>query len=427
MSRRSTDRRGPAQDGADLHAWTEVFIPGAGWIGLDPTSGLLTGEGHIPLAATPHFRSAAPITGTVEPANAAFTFEMSVARVSETPRVTRPFSDEAWAALDALGERVDADLAANDVRLTMGGEPTFVSIDDYQAPEWTVAALGERKRVLADELTRRLRERFAPQGLLHYGLGKWYPGEAAPRWAFALIWRRDGKPMWRDADLIARESDRRAPTADDAKRFAEAVAAQLGIADSRVQAAYEDPVHWMLEEGKLPVNVDALDPKLFDAAARARMVRAFERGLGSPAGYVLPLRRLDDRWVSETWDVRREHLFLLPGDLPLGSRLPLGSAAARRACGLSDRRRGRSDCRRALPCPTRRQAVRRPPKTASFAPPLRRAARRTALRVHAVRRGAGRLSRGPARRSRQQRHNASCRCTSKAMRRRTIRGSMSSR
>ncbi|MEA2876777.1 MAG: hypothetical protein QOF14_1973 [Hyphomicrobiales bacterium] len=316
---------GPAQDGADLHAWTEVFIPGAGWIGLDPTSGLLTGEGHIPLAATPNFRSAAPITGTVEPANAAFTFEMSVARVSETPRVTRPFSDEAWAALDALGEQVDADLAANDVRLTMGGEPTFVSIDDYQSPEWTIAALGPQKRVLADELTRRLRQRFAPQGLLHYGLGKWYPGEPAPRWAFSLYWRRDGKPMWRDADLIARESDRRAPTADDAKRFAATVAAQLGIADSRVQAAYEDPVHWMLEEGKLPVNVDALDPKLFDAAARARMMRVFERGLGSPAGYVLPLRRLNDHWVSETWDVRRERLFLLPGDLPVGSRLPLGA------------------------------------------------------------------------------------------------------
>ena len=133
----------------------------------------------------------------MEPANAAFTFEMSVARVSETPRVTRPFSDEAWAALDALGEQVDANLAANDVRLTMGGEPTFVSIDDYQSPEWTVAALGADKRMLADELTRRLRARFAPDGMLHYGLGKWYPGEAMPRWAFGLYWRRDGKPMWR--------------------------------------------------------------------------------------------------------------------------------------------------------------------------------------------------------------------------------------
>ncbi len=233
--------------------------------------------------------------------------------------------DDAWAALDALGERIDADLKAGDVRLTMGGEPTFVSLDDYQSPEWTVAALGAEKRVRADALIRRLRARFAPQGLLHYGLGKWYPGEAMPRWAFALYWRRDGKPLWRDAALIAREDARRAPGADDAKRFTEAVAVRLGIAANRVQAAYEDPVHWMLEEGKLPANVDALDPKLFDPASRARMMRVFERGLGAPAGYVLPLRRQDDAWVSEAWETRREKLFLLPGDLPVGSRVPLAS------------------------------------------------------------------------------------------------------
>jgi uncharacterized protein (DUF2126 family)/transglutaminase-like putative cysteine protease len=315
----------PDHDVADLHAWAEVYVPGAGWIGLDATSGMLTAEGHIPLAATPHFRSAAPITGTTEPAETTFAFEMTVARVAETPRVTRPFSDDAWAALDALGEKVDADLAASDVRLTMGGEPTFVSVDDYQSPEWTVAALGQQKRVRADALTRRLRERFAPEGLLHYGLGKWYPGEAMPRWAFALYWRRDGKPLWRDAALIAREDDKRTLGADDAKRFTEAVAASLGITAPHVQAAYEDPTHWMLEESRLPVNVDPRDPKLFDPAARARMVRAFARGLGTPAAYVLPLRRVDARWASETWDVRREHLFLLPGDLPAGSRLPLAT------------------------------------------------------------------------------------------------------
>ena len=234
-------------------------------------------------------------------------------------------SDQAWAALDALGERVDADLAAQDVRLTMGGEPTFVSLDDYQSPEWTLAALGADKRVRADALMRRLRERFAPQGLLHYGLGKWYPGEAMPRWAFALYWRRDGKRLWHDPGLIAREGDRPATGADDAKRFAEAVASKLAIAADRVQAAYEDPVHWSLEEGKLPVNVDALDPKLFDAAARARMVRVFAQGLEIPTAYILPLRREGATWVSEAWDVRREALFLFPGDLPAGSRLPLTS------------------------------------------------------------------------------------------------------
>ena len=314
-----------ASDSADFHAWAEAYIPGAGWIGLDPTSGLLAGEGHIPLAATPHHRSATPISGTTEPAEAKFSFAMSVTRLADTPRVTRPLSDEAWAALDALGETVDADLAASDLRLTMGGEPTFVAVDDHQSPEWTIAALGAEKRVRADDLTRRLRQRFAPHGLLHYGLGKWYPGEATPRWAFSLYWRRDGRPLWRDAGLIAREDRKDAASADDARRLAQAIASALGIAADRAQAAYEDPVHWLGEEAKLPPNVDPLDPKLFDAAARARMVRAFERGLGAPAAFVLPLRRHDDRWVSETWDVRRAHLFLLPGDLPAGSRLPLAS------------------------------------------------------------------------------------------------------
>jgi transglutaminase-like putative cysteine protease len=236
--------KGTDHDFTDLHAWAEVYIPGAGWIGLDVTSGLLCGEGHIPLCATPHHRSAAPISGAVEPANTDFGFDMKITRIHEVPRVTLPFSDEAWAKLDALGGHVDADLMAQNVRLTMGGEPTFISIDDFEAPEWNTEASGPTKRIRADELIRRLQARFAPGGFLHYGQGKWYPGESLPRWSFALYWRVDGKPIWKDTNLVAKEAGTHDATVANAQHFTGAVAERLGLDPSFVVPAYEDPVHW---------------------------------------------------------------------------------------------------------------------------------------------------------------------------------------
>ncbi|HTL93814.1 MAG TPA: transglutaminase family protein, partial [Steroidobacteraceae bacterium] len=320
---------GAAEDFTDLHAWTEVYVPGAGWSGLDPTSGLLCGEGHLPLAATPHYRAAAPITGGLEPAKTEFSFEMSLTRINEKPRITFPFSDDAWNDLDALGERVDADLAAQDVRLTMGGEPTFVSIDDYQSAEWNTAAVGPTKRIRADNLIRRLRDKFAPGGLLHYGQGKWYPGEELPRWAFSLLWRRDGKPIWQNAELIALEGQAHATGSDEAQRFTENFASRLGLPVEHVLPAFEDPADRMLKEGLLPPNVDPADPKIDDPIERARIMREFERSLSAPAGYVLPVQRWNAQhtspWMSELWELRRGRLYLVPGDSPIGFRLPLNS------------------------------------------------------------------------------------------------------
>ncbi|MGO9989420.1 MAG: DUF2126 domain-containing protein [Steroidobacteraceae bacterium] len=318
---------GPSQDFTDLHAWCEVYLPGAGWIGLDATSGLLTGEGHIPLACTPDPQSAAPLSGTVDPCETKFDYTMKIARVWEAPRVTKPYSEEQWDAIDFLGHLVDEHLRADDVRLTMGGEPTFVSSEDSLAPEWNTAALGKSKRKLAAELFHRLKARYAPEGLAHFGQGKWYPGEQLPRWSLNCFWRKDGEPIWSDATLVADETREYPDAAANAPRFLRAIADRLGVSAEHVFAAYEDTVYYLWRERKLPVNVDPFDAKLTDALERARLARIFERGLGDAVGYALPLARSNERapWHSSPWFLRRDRCYLIPGDSPLGYRLPLDS------------------------------------------------------------------------------------------------------
>ena len=330
---------GASHDFTDLHAWCEVYLPGAGWIGLDPTSGLLAGEGHIPLACTPEPASAAPVEGAVDPCEVEFAHEMHVTRVLETPRVTRPYTEAQWAAMDTLGQRVDAALEAGDVRLTMGGEPTFVSVNDRDGAEWNTDALGPTKRGHAFELTQRLMARYAEGGLLHLGQGKWYPGEQLPRWAMTIAWRADGQPVWDDPSRLADEREPLRYTAADAHAFITGLAERLGVGTAHVQPGYEDTWYHLWRERRLPTNVDPFDSKLDDELERARLRRVFAQGLASVVGYALPLApgpqgggagggaggNGTPRWLSGRWFLRDERLYLIPGDSPMGYRLPLDS------------------------------------------------------------------------------------------------------
>ena len=321
---------GSEVDFTDLHAWTEVFLPGAGWIGLDPTSGLLAGEGHIPLACSPEPSTAAAISGGVETCESTFDYAMTVRRIYESPRVTLPYTEEQWARIDLLGDRIDHRLREGDVRLTMGGEPTFISIDDMDGAEWNSIAMGPHKRRLAETLIKRLWQHYGAGGFIHYGQGKWYPGEQLPRWAFSCLWRKDGQPIWQEPALLADIQNPAGRGAGDAQRFITGLAERLGVEDRWIMPGYEDTWYHLWKERRLPSNVDPLKNNLADPEERARLARLFEQGLGTVIGYVLPLERAWRGenalgWSSGPWFLRPETLFLIPGDSPMGFRLPLDS------------------------------------------------------------------------------------------------------
>ncbi|TAL50287.1 MAG: transglutaminase family protein [Methylovulum sp.] len=318
---------GPEQDFTDLHAWTEVYIPGAGWIGLDPTSGLLAGEGHIPLACTPNPASAAPVSGATDKCEVAFEFSNTVERLHEDPRVTKPYSDEQWHNIDALGLQVDRQFIEDDIKLTMGGEPTFVSVDDMEGDEWNTHADGAHKRERAQKLTKRLRDVFAKGAMLHYGQGKWYPGEPLPRWQYGIFWRKDGTRVWRNPALLADINTDYGHTIKHALLFMQQLAQHLGVKQRYIASAYEDSFYYLWQEGNLPQNIDPLKSQLKDPIERKTLAKLLDADLGQPAGFSLPLKWswFEQSWQSGPWDFRRGQMFLIPGNSPMGMRMPLSS------------------------------------------------------------------------------------------------------
>ncbi len=316
---------GPEADFTDLHAWAEVFIPGAGWVGLDATSGLLAEAGHIPLACTPDPGSAAPITGGLEPCQTTFYYSNTVERIHEDPRVTKPYSDAEWAQVIALGHAVDEELLKDDVRLSMGGEPTFVSIDDMESEQWNGAADGPLKRKLGNDLAHKLKDIFGKGGFIHYGMGKWYPGEPIPRWAYTLFWRKDGQTMWRNPQWLADITGEYKFDHTHAEAFISEIAKYLGVNPVNRCPAYEDLVYFLWEEGNLPDNVDPLKINMRDTIERRTLMELLDRGPNNPSGFALPLawNRDTEHWWSCAWKFSRKHLFLLPGNSPMGLRIPL--------------------------------------------------------------------------------------------------------
>jgi len=207
----------------------------------------------------------------------------------------QPFSSDQWNAINALGHQVDRELHAARVDLTVGGEPTYVSAQDRDSLQWRYTALGEDKRRIAGNLLSRLQKRLSrPGSLLHYGLGKLYPGEPTPRWALGCFWRLDDEPLWRNPSLLAADVVEGRSTWQDAKAFITELMHCLAVPPEAAIAAYES---------------DATEP----------------------AGFLLPLLTTEVAgqitWQSCLWTGFEGSLTLAPGDAAIGLRLPLDQIA----------------------------------------------------------------------------------------------------
>ncbi|XDD51466.1 DUF2126 domain-containing protein [Leptospira sp. WS92.C1] len=332
-----TGPKGPDQDFTDLHAWAEVFLPGAGWVGMDPTSGLLTGEGHIPLAATPEPMSAAPIFGYTDPAETRFDFRMQVRRIQESPRVTLPYTDARWKEIQRRGKALDHKIQDLGLEISIGGEPTFIADEDRQGAEWNHEALGERKLELSKELMYRLKKEFTTGSLLQFSQGKWYPGEPLPRWSIVCFWRKDGVELWKDESLFADGPDSfpKKKVELDSHKAAEtlacAICKALGIDLSYIIPMYEDTLYYLWKEGNLPFELEKKLSTPFDTLERQRLLKVLDKGFKKETAFAIPIyyNYINNEWESCTWNFRRDRLFLIPGDSPAGLRIPFSTIADR--------------------------------------------------------------------------------------------------
>ena len=433
-------RRAPSSDFTDLHAWAEVYVPGAGWIGLDPTSGLLAGEGHIPLAcaadplerrrrsrgsftleqgpgrerrrrACPTFR--VPHGGDADP-------RRPRASPSRTPRSSGRRST-ASATGSTSGSR------AGDVRLTMGGEPTFVSIDDMEGAEWNTAALGPAKRRSGGRAAHAAPRPVRPGRHAPLRAGEVVPGRVAAALGARLLLAARRRPRLGRSRPVRRRGARLRPRhgatpGGSSTTLAERLGRRPDALHAR--ATRTSGTTSGRSAGCRSTSIRS-QSKLDDPEERRRLAKVFEQGLGHVVGYALPLRRErsadEPRWVSGPWFLRREHLFLLPGDSPMGFRLPLDSLPwaspgdrepVRRARPVRPPRAARRRARHCRAAADRRAArrgrgrdVRRSSSESADAVPrravgprgrphgaLRRAARRPPARLHAAAQACSRIT-----------------------------------
>jgi uncharacterized protein (DUF2126 family) len=316
------------QHDASLIAWVQVYLPGGGWIGLDPQSGLFTDATHLPLAAATDPLRALPWIGYREACGerARTRILLEPGEPTSPPREARYVSEALWARASATCESVAR--AARDADLEMVIAPSLSLRADEEGPEWHTQALGGRKQALAAALIDQLCARLGLAPVVQAGQGDWFAGEPAPRWRMTAWWRADGRPVWSRGSPLTGSEREEPDTAEDAEGFSRALAEALGLPAQAVQPAWEDPMQDLWAE-RHALQYRPGSAELATPEGRAALLDQLCARRAAPAGYVLPLAAGDapGRWSTGPWSLRRDALYLLPGEAPLGFRLPLDALA----------------------------------------------------------------------------------------------------
>ena len=208
-------------------------------------------------------------------------------------------------ARHGVATAIDETLARHGVRLTIGGEPTFLP-EHPQGEEWNHAAVGPGKLAAAQAMARHLLDDALPGGACFFSPGKTYPGERDPRWSLWLVARRDGRPLFAPAPAGG-------PSAENLARFRAQVCRSLGVADTWREFA--DPVPGSREAWAILLDAGPTSDPRWKTSAWPAEARWLVDAAG-PAGLRLPLHLLaagvPRRAVSLEWRGDRLGLFLPP-------------------------------------------------------------------------------------------------------------------
>ena len=278
--------------------------------------------------------SAAPVTGLVSPSEVEFHHEMSVTRVHEDPRVTKPYTDEQWQAI-AVARRSRG--RASWPPATCGSR-WAASRRSCRSTTWTARSgtrrpWARRSGGWARRCSAACATRSRPGACCTSGRASGIRASRCRAGPTPATGATDGVPLWRDPALVGDPDRDYGFGTDDARAFAEALAERLavGARTSSPPTRTRSPTSTRSARSRstsIPRTTSSTIPKSASGCA-ACSAAASARRPGSCCRSRACRARTVPRGSRACGCCAARHLFLVPGDSPVGFRLPIDSLPGR--------------------------------------------------------------------------------------------------